>query len=181
MDHPKTHAAFTLTELLIVMIVATILYGLAMTHFFPKKNGVEQPDHFDPTAFLPELFKENPAYRESAMDLYGGNEAVWLVVEGDLVRKIPLETTYEAYRLNPDETLQPVLLDRVDINGTEFRPLFHLRCRKDGYLDPAILRHDDAWIYVHPYLKPRKFSDAEEMVRTIRQSDYLPDRAGYAQ
>jgi prepilin-type N-terminal cleavage/methylation domain-containing protein len=180
---PATHCVkqgFTLVELLVVLLLMGMIYAIAFNSFMPTsaKESAKRPTLLS----VANVFRDSPLYRHSEMILYGlRNGDCLLVSDEKIVRRFHLSESGTGYRLNPDETLQEIDYPHVKVEREEFIPLFTLRCRADGYLDPQILLSGDTWIYLHPYLPPKKFENPSAMVAFIRQSDYLPDKAGYAQ
>ncbi|BDY13452.1 prepilin-type N-terminal cleavage/methylation domain-containing protein [Hydrogenimonas cancrithermarum] len=173
--------AFTLIELLIVLLLMGIVYGIAFNTVMPKSPAEAAREELS-LRTIDTLFKTSPNYKKRAMTLYcSESKKCRLTAEGELLSVFSLRETGIAYRLNPDETLQSIDYPHIKIGTDEFRPSFAVRCRKDGFFDPQIIRVGERWLYIHPYEKPRFFDDPVALVSAIRQSDYLPDRAGYAQ
>jgi len=176
----RASRAFTLVELLVVLLLMGMIYALAFNHFLPKSQTREEER--PKLSTVERLFKKSPLYRRREMILYGlENGECYLVSEGRILQTVHLPRTGTGYRLNPDETLQSIDYPHVRVQRKEFIPLFTIRCRRDGYFDPQIIQTDEKWLYIHPFERARLFDNPSDMVAYIRQSDYLPDRAGYAQ
>ncbi|WP_201353987.1 prepilin-type N-terminal cleavage/methylation domain-containing protein [Hydrogenimonas urashimensis] len=172
--------AFTLIELLIVLLLMGIVYAIAFNNVIPKTSKKATASLSLRT--IDGYFKSLSAYRTMDLVLYGTeNGTCYLTGNGKILETLNLPRVGEGYRLNPDETLQSIDYPHLKIGTTEFAPVFSIRCRKDGMLDPQIIRVNEKWLYIHPFEPPKLFDNAVEMVSYIRQSDYLPDRAGYAQ
>ncbi|WP_456323378.1 prepilin-type N-terminal cleavage/methylation domain-containing protein [Hydrogenimonas sp.] len=177
-----TNRAFTLIELLIVLLLMGIVYGIAFNTVMPKSPAHAKSRKELSLRTIDVVFKTSENYKKSAMTLYcSESKKCRLTAEGKLVSSFSLRKTGTAYRLNPDETLQSIDYPHIKIGTDEFRPSFAIHCRKDGFFDPQIIRADERWLYIHPFKKPRFFKDPVALVGEIRQNDYLPDRAGYAQ
>jgi prepilin-type N-terminal cleavage/methylation domain-containing protein len=173
--------AFTLIELLIVLLLMGILYGIAFNAVLPKSSKNQKQEELS-LRTIDRLFKDSPHYRKESLTLYcTESKECYLVSQGKILSTISLKQSGIAYRLNPDETLQSIDYPHIKIGTKEFRPTFTIHCRQDGYFNPQIIRVGERWLYIHPYKKPQFFNDPVEMIATIRQSDYLPDKAGYAQ
>jgi len=179
-QHSTLIPAFTLIELLIVLLLMGIVYAIAFNSVLPKSTK-EQAGTLS-LRTIDTLFRESPRYRKSDLVLYGlENGTCYLTGEGKILRTLHLPASGEGYRLNPDETLQSIDYPHYKFGTTEFKPAFSIRCRKDGLLDPQILFYKEKWLYIHPFRAPALFDNPVDMVAAIRQSDYLPDKAGYAQ
>ena len=174
-------AAFTLIELLIVLLLMGIVYGIAFNTFMPKSAAGRVKENLT-LEHIDTLFKNDPSYKKSELILYGTESGdCRLATATKEIARIKLRHTGIAYRLNPDETLQRIDYPHVRLGTDEFAPTFLIRCRKEGLFEPLIIRVGERWLYIHPLLPPRFFDDAVALTAAMRQSDYLPDRAGYAQ
>ncbi|WP_457595729.1 prepilin-type N-terminal cleavage/methylation domain-containing protein [Hydrogenimonas sp.] len=172
--------AFTLVELLVVLLLMGIVYGLVFDAAIPR--GEEKAAGRPTLRTVESLARNSPSYRQTDIFLYGTkNGEVLVVADGKIQRRATIPQHAMGYRLNPDETLQSIDYGRVRIGTVEFRPLFTLRCRKDGLFDPQILLDGETWYYVHPGKGVEAFGNPVALIAHMRQSDYLPDRAGYAQ
>ncbi|WP_456449624.1 prepilin-type N-terminal cleavage/methylation domain-containing protein [Hydrogenimonas sp.] len=176
----KRSGAFTLIELLVVLLLMGIVYAIAFNTVL-SKTGTGKSETSSILS-LDTIFERSPLYRKADLVLYGTkNGRCYLTGRGEILETFTLPEGIEGYRLNPDETLQSIDYPHIKIGTTEFTPSFSVRCRRDGLRDPQILFFDEKWIYVHPFRAPESFTDPVEMVARMRQSDYLPDKAGYAQ
>ncbi len=172
--------AFTLIELLIVLLLMGIVYAIAFNTVLPKSTkGV--PESLS-LKTIDTLFKNSPHYRAKDLILYGlANGKCYLTGDGKIVATVDLPESGEGYRLNPDETLQSIDYPHIKLGTREFKPVFSIHCRRDGLFEPQIIFFDEKWLYIHPFNPPKLFDNPVDMVAYIRQSDYLPDKAGYAQ
>lgn len=177
----RTKRAFTLVELLIVLLLMGIVYALAFSYLMPK-NGAEKSANLT-FADLPSIIKSSAKYRKSKLTLYckDSKECILSANGQSAAETIELNRAGRGYLVNTDETIEPLEYAHVKIGNDEFRPTFIVRCFKDGLFEPSVIRSGDEWFYIHPFGKVYKFSDPVTMVSFMRQSDYLPDRAGYAQ
>ena len=176
-----TNKAFTLVELLIVLLLMGIVYGIAFDTILKKTPKIEGEASLS-LATIDQVFKDSPAYGKQRIDLYCSDKMrCYLTVDGNVTTTFELLEPVVAYRLNPDETLQTVDYPHMRIGKEEFAPAYILSCRKNGLFVPAILRSIDTWYYFHPIHGMRTLDDAVTMISAMRQSDYLPDKAGYAQ
>jgi prepilin-type N-terminal cleavage/methylation domain-containing protein len=179
--HSKALRAFTLIELLIVLLLMGIVYGIAFNSVMPKSPAEAARKELS-LKTIDTIFKTLPQYKKQDLTLYcTESKTCRLTAKGKILSTFSLRETGIAYRLNPDETLQSIDYPHIKTGTDEFRPSFAIRCRKDGFFDPQIIRVGERWLYIHPYKKPRFFDDPVALVDAMRQSDYLPDRAGYAQ
>ncbi len=179
---PASHSfAFTLVELLIVLLLMGIVYGIAFDTFLPKSPEENMKEGLT-LKTVDTLFRQSPLYGTSEMTLYCTESGdCYLTSGGKVTERVSVQNPGIAYRLNPDETLQRIDYPHIRLGRDEFRPMFLVRCREDGLFEPQIIRVGERWLYIHPYLPPRFFDDVTTLVGSMRQSDYLPDRAGYAQ
>ncbi|GEM_PF-1367165 len=173
--------AFTLVELLIVLLLMGIIYALAFNYIMPKSDKESATDLS--LENITSLFRSSPLYMKRELSLYCMENGECLLssegeIEGD---DIKLRSSGIAYIVTPDETLRSIDYPHMKIENREFKPRFSLRCKANGLFDPLIVRVDERWFYIHPLGKVYDFSDPVTMISFMRQSDYLPDRAGYAQ
>ncbi|WP_456451267.1 prepilin-type N-terminal cleavage/methylation domain-containing protein [Hydrogenimonas sp.] len=171
--------AFTLVELLVVLLLMGMIYAIAFNNFLPGVG--EKSERGLSLATVDTLFKNSPLYRHEALTLYGtAGKRAYLVAGGKVVQTVSLPESGVGYRLNPDETLQNIDYPHIKLGTDEFVPSFVIRCRATGLFDPQILMVGEKWLYIHPTDAPRLFDNPADMVAHMRRSDYLPDKAGYA-
>ncbi len=177
----RAKEAFTLIELLIVLLLMGIVYALAFSYMMPKSE--KEADSELTLETIGKFFRSQELYGKAAMTLYCKESGVCTLVGGgkEPVTGITLRGIGRAYIVNPDETFQSIDYPHIKIGADEFRPLLTVHCREDGLFDPQVARRGDIWYYLHPFGKVYRFSDPVSMVSFMRKSDYLPDRAGYAQ
>ncbi len=177
----RAKEGFTLIELLIVLLLMGIVYALAFSYMMPKSE--KEADSELTLETIGKFFRSQELYGKAAMTLYCKESGVCTLVGGgkEPVTGITLRGIGRAYIVNPDETFQSIDYPHIKIGADEFRPLLTVHCREDGLFDPQVARRGDTWYYLHPFGKVYRFSDPVSMVSFMRKSDYLPDRAGYAQ
>jgi len=170
---------FTLVELLIVILIMGLVYALSFNAIPTMKNGnteAEDTIFENPLAY----FRTLPGYLHKSYEIDGLDDGTaYLITEGRIIRKLELPPM-QMYTLNPDETLSPTPFTHRKVGTEEFRPLFVLRCTSNGLMEPAIMQYKEKWYYFHPFLPVQSFDDPEAMIASIRQTAYLPDKAGYA-
>lgn len=173
--------AFTLIELLIVLLLMGIIYGIAFNTVLGK-SPKERAEEGISLATIDRIFRESPAYGKKRLDLYCSEKMVcYFTVDGDVTTSFQLFQPAVAYKLNPDETLQSIDYPHMRIGKEEFAPAYIFSCRENGLFVPAIVRSVDVWYYLHPILGMKRFDESISMISFMRRSDYLPDVAGYAQ
>ena len=185
---PTTHypldirPAFTLVELLIVLFLMGLIYALAFNTILSKKAEGESSEPTVSLATIDRFFRSQPDYGKKRLDLYCTDKMVcYLTVDDNITAEITLAAPALGYRLNPDETLQILDYPRIRLGKLDFRPAYILSCRADGLFEPTVLRSVDTWYYLHPLKGMESFDDPAKMIASIHQSDYLPNKAGYAQ
>ncbi len=177
----RTKAAFTLVELLVVLLLMGIIYALAFNYMMPK-NGKETASDLT-LRTITSFFRSDALYGKKDLVLYCMDDGDCLLASGGRAQQTDIKLRHSgiAYIITPDETLQTVEYPHIKIGTEEFKPRFSIHCRADGLFDPQIVREGDTWFYIHPFGEVYPFSDPVSMVSFVRRSDYLPDQAGYAQ
>ncbi len=176
----RAKEGFTLIELLIVLLLMGIVYALAFSYMMPKSEKEAASELTLET--IGTFFRSQELYGKAAMTLYCKESGVCTLTGGkEPVSGITLRGIGRAYIVNPDETFQSIDYPHIKIGADEFRPILTIHCRADGLFDPQVARRGDKWYYLHPFGKVYRFTDPVSMVSFMRKSDYLPDRAGYAQ
>ncbi len=163
-----------------MLLLMGIIYALAFSYMMPKSDWEKGKDLT--LQNIASLFTSAPGYGEKELSLYCKENGECLLASNlKVVREVLLKDTGRGYIVNPDETFQSIEYQHIKIGSEEFRPSFVVKCRANGLFDPQVIRSGDKWYYLHPFGKLHTFSDPVTMVSFMRQSDFLPDRAGYAQ
>ncbi|NPA29667.1 MAG: prepilin-type N-terminal cleavage/methylation domain-containing protein [Epsilonproteobacteria bacterium] len=182
MQSPLTflRRGFTLLELLLVVLIMGIAYGLllntSLSHTFkPQKKTDFEMDN--PLTY----FKKLPGYGHARFELYVQEKGDPILLrDGEAVTFTGHLPKARPYTLMPDESLDPADPQPVRIEGKEYRPLYRLVCNREGLMEPLILETEEGWLYIHPFRPTARFVNSADLIAHIHAESYLPDKAGYA-
>ena len=174
--------AFTLIELLIVVLLMTIIYGI---YFFSAKKHVDTKEFslFHVKAFMNEKAKK---YGDK-LTLICDNDAQMCYLLNDkkkIVEDIALKQKIVTYALKKDEILEPVEYKNIELGDKlYFRPsLIFKKLSKTEFQTLIYYNSDNKWVYISPYFNDTKaFINKEELVSYIKKRSYLPMYAGVAE
>ena len=181
---PSFKAAFTLLELLLVLLLIGLIYGLMLTGTFFKNTAEPNGPTLLKLKNLPDYFRKLDRYKQEPCTLYMTARRGALLVCGDEIEEnlsLAVPTDLKAYTLLPDETLLPIEQTHLKLSVGDVAILWRIDLNVKGRLSPAYFQTGDRWLYLHPTRGLFRFPNAEEMIRFVRATPYLPDRGGYAQ
>ena len=174
-----TNKAFTLIELLIVLVLMGIVYAVVFQSMARKSPS--ETEGAVTVATLDRFLRHLPDYGRKPIDLVCSETMrCYVVVDGNVTDAVAIPSPALSYRLNPDETLQVSDWPHVQLRKEAFVPACVVGCDGRGQFRPAILRSVDRWYLLHPIEGMKVFASEEALIAFVHQSDYLPDRAGYA-
>ncbi len=176
----RARAAFTLIELLIVLLLMGIVYALAFSYMMPKEE--KEVSSRLTLERIGSFFRSLNLYGKTDLTLYCKKSGQCTLTSHSKAVNTDIKFHQDGivYKVNPDETLQSIEYPHIKIGADEFRPQLIIRCKADTLFEPLVIRSGDKWLYLHPFGKVYTFSDPVTMVSFMRQSEYLPDQAGYA-
>jgi len=174
--------AFTLIELLIVVLLISIAYGI---YFFSAKKQ--------------DTTKEFSLYHiKSFMNLkakkYG--DKLTLICDNDtqtcyllndkkkILEEVKLKQKIETFLLKKDEILEPTEYKHIALSDKiYFRPsLIFKKLNKTVFETLIYYNAGNQWVYVSPYFNDtKKFINKEELISYIKKRSYLPMYAGIAE
>ena len=177
----RKKGAFTLIELLIVLLLMGLVYALAFNYMMPKSEKSASSELT--LERVGSFFRSRDLYGKADLALYCKEGGTCILTGGGRIVSdgIKVRGGGRVYIVNPDETFQSIEYPHVKIGTDEFRPQFIIRCSADALFEPLVIRRGEKWFYLHPFGKVYTFDDPVTMVSFMRRSDYLPDQAGYAQ
>ena len=174
--------AFTLVELLIVVLLISIVYGL---YFYTVKNADDAVPFklFDVKSFMDMKAKKHG----DKLTLICSNDkknCYLLDADAKLVDEFELDEKIETYILRGDETLEPTHYKNMEVSDTlYFEPNLIFKRFKSGLFQTLIYyTRDQKWVYVSPYFDDTKeFINKEEIISYIKKKEYLPMFGGLAE
>ncbi len=174
--------AFTLIELLIVVLLIGIVYGI---YFYTIAKNANVKDF--------SLFKVKE-YMNSQAKTYGEvltiicdneKEICYLLNEKrEIVDEFEFKEQVRTYTIKENELLEPVRYKNIELTSTlYFQPdLIFKRLSKRQFETLIYYTDNSTWVYVSPYFDDTKeFINKEEIISYIKKREYLPMYSGLAE
>ncbi len=174
--------AFTLIELMIVVLLISLVYGL---YFYTiKKEKVE--DKFS-------LFKIK-TYLNTKAKKYGdkltlicsedSKDCYLLDSKQKIVEEFEIDERVKVFVLKDDEKLEPNRYRSIELTKKLYlEPMLIFKKLTKELFETLIYYKDDGkWVYVSPYFDDTKeFLNKEEIISYIKKREYLPMYSGLAE
>ncbi|MEA1956664.1 MAG: type II secretion system protein [Campylobacterota bacterium] len=166
---------FTLIELIIVVLLISIVYGL---YFFTasKKQDEKKFSLRDAKNFL--ASEQTLICNEQDKLCYILNN------KQEIINKVEFNEKIQVFLLKDDEQLDLVRYKNIELkNNIYFTPSLIFKKLTDDISQTLIYQTDKGiWIYISPYFDNiKEFSNKEEIVSFIKKRDYLPMIAGVSE
>ena len=171
--------AFSLIELLIVILLIGITYGI---YFYTYSPNVSQPELKirNLKEFLNFYSKEHGDILSLICD--SSDKICYLLnKDEEVIDNFVFEEDVVVYTLKEKEYLEPIYYNDIELDGNRFEPsLIFKRIGKELFTNLIILKENDDWIYISPYFddEMNTFINQEEIITYIKKRDYLPVYAG---
>jgi len=174
--------AFTLIELLIVVFLISIIYGI---YFFTAKKREDTKEF---SLFHVKEFMNIKAKKYGdKLTLICNNETQTCYLlnnKKELVEEFELDKKVKTFLLKKDEILEPIEYKNIALSDKiYFRPsLIFKKLSKTEFETLIYYNSDSKWVYVSPYFNDTKeFINKENIISYIKKRSYLPMYAGIAE
>ena len=174
--------AFTLIELLIVVLLIGIVYGL---YFFTisKKNDVKKFKLFEVKEYMNTQAKE---YGDKLTLICDNDDKICYILneKKEIVKEIEFLEEVSVYLLKQDEQLEPARYKSIELTDKiYFRPNLIFKKLNEREFETLIYyTKNQKWVYVSPYFNDTKeFENQEDIISYIKKREYLPMYAGLAE
>ena len=174
--------AFTLVELLIVVVIIGVVYGLYFTTM-PKSKKHREFKLVEVKSYLYDLSKELRIDKLTLICSENSDECFILDDKHNVLSSVKNPTKVKVYHLKEDEQLDIVRYNNVELkNGEYFTPsLIYKKLSKTKFETLIYYNDNDEWVYISPYFDDaKKFINKEEIVAYIKKKAYLPMYGGDA-
>ncbi len=167
--------AFSLMELIVVILLLGIIFSLILTNFNTKKNTAKIPDLADLQHRLQKLnLQEN-----SVFYIYG-NQCDKNLIKNDLETydnpiKISFDKESQTYELDNDAKISVVDFGDETIEKKEQHICFKLNLAKGKFTNKYILKSNHKIFLFQPFFQQIKTYDTLEQAKeAYRQNDLIP-------
>ncbi|MBL0707964.1 MAG: prepilin-type N-terminal cleavage/methylation domain-containing protein [Sulfurimonas sp.] len=174
--------AFTLIELLIVVLLISIVYGI----YFYTMSKNAKVDKFSLFEVKKYLNSKALVYGDKLSLVCSNDEQTCYILNDkkELVEELAFKEKVKTFFLQKDETLEPILYKNIEIGSSIYiKPdLIFKRLSKREFEVLVYYTSDDKWVYVSPYFDDTKeFINQEDIVSYIKKREYLPMYSGLAE
>jgi len=177
----STKRAFTLIELMIVVLLMSIVYGI---YFFTinRANDEKNFSFFNVKTYLNAKAK---VYGESLTLIYNKDAKLCYLIDKNqkIVEEFEFKKNIKAFVLKENEELETLRYKYIELeNGAYFEPTFIFKKLNKVQFETFIYYNEAGkWVYISPYFDDTKeFINKEELVSYIKKKDYLPMYGGLA-
>ena len=174
--------AFTLVELLIVVLLISIVYGI---YFFTETNRNDTKKF---SLFHAKEFMNLKAKRYgNKLTLICDNDSMSCYLlnnKKEILEKFKLDQKVKTFLLKKDEILEPTEYKNIELSDTiYFQPsIIFKKLTKTKFETLIYYNSDNKWVYISPYFNDTKeFINKEEIISYIKKKTYLPMYAGLAE
>jgi len=174
--------AFTLIEMLIVLLLVSIIYGI---YFYTMSSSAKEKKFslLKVKEFITNEAKEHGDKLTLICD--GGHKICYLLnAKQEIVKDFKLKENVKTFLLKQDEVLEPIEYKNIELSDAiYFRPILIFKKLTHEQFETLIYYTDDEkWVYISPYFDDAKeFLNKEDIVSYIKKRDYLPMYAGLAE
>jgi len=167
--------AFTLIELIVVVLLISIVYGI---YFFVA------PSHKDVKVFSLDTMKEYLQEKQTIVCNEDKELCYILDANYNVVDKVEFKNKIKVYFLTPDERLELFRYTDIEIDKDYFTPSLIFKKLTDD-LTQNLIYFDNVknkWVYISPYIgNMQEFDNKEEIISFIKKRSYLPMESGLAE
>ncbi len=170
---------FSLIELLIVIVLIGIVYGIYFFTVVESKKSVP----FAISNMKLYLYNASKTHGEKLALIYNYDEKeVYLLNDNNkLLETIPFNQIITQYILKQNEVLELSYHKSVEVGDNYFTPTFiYKKVSKDVYSDLILNDDKNNWYYFNTYFGDdyNTFVNETDMINFIKKKDYLPMYAG---
>lgn len=173
--------AFTLIELMIVVLLISIVYGI---YFFTVSKSARQ-DKFSLIHVKKYLSLQSKDYGDKLTLICNRDGKICYLLNSkkEIVDEFEFNSSHKVFTLKKDEELEPVLYKSIELSkDIYFEPSLIFRKLNNVQFESLIYYTSaDKWVYINPYFEDSKeFINKEELISYIKKKEYLPMYSGLA-
>ena len=171
--------AFTLIELLIVVLLIGIVYGI---YFFTSSKNVKE-EKFSLFKVKEFLNAKSKVYGETLTIICDNDTETCFLLDKDktIVEEFDFFDNVKTFKLMENELLDPVRYKNIELSGSlYFEPdLIFKKLNKRQFETLIYYTSGNTWVYISPYfLDTKEFINKEDIIAYIKKREYLPMQAG---
>ncbi len=174
--------AFTLIELMIVVLLISLVYGL---YFYTIKKAKKE-----------EVFTllNVKSYLNTKAKIYGdeltlicsedSGDCYLLDAKKEIKEEFKIDKKVKIFILLNDEDLEPARFKHIELSDDlYFEPMLIFKKLTKELFETLIYNTDEGkWVYVSPLFDDtQEFLNKEELISYIKKKEYLPGKAGLAE
>lgn len=173
--------SFTLIEMLIVVLLVSIAYGL---YFFTISHK-EKENRFSFFKVKEFLNNEAKKYGDRLTIICDGDHKICYLLDAKqkIIKNFKFHENIKPFLLKQEEVLEPITYKNITLNDDlYFTPtLIFKKLAHEQFQTLLYYTQDAKWVYISPYFNDTKeFINKEELISYIKKRDYLPMYAGIA-
>ena len=173
--------AFTLIEILIVLLLVSIVYGI---YFFTISQSADQKK-FSLIKVKAFLNNEAKKYGDTLSIICDGDQNICYLLDSKqtIIKDFSFKENIKTFLLKQDEVLEPMQYNYITLNkDLYFRPTLIFKKLTQDQFETLIYYTDDGkWVYISPYFNDTKeFINKVDIISYIKKRAYLPMYAGIA-
>ncbi|WP_373035042.1 prepilin-type N-terminal cleavage/methylation domain-containing protein [Sulfurimonas sp.] len=174
--------AFTLIEMLIVLLLVSIVYGI---YFFTISSSAKEKK-FSLIKVKEFLINEAKEHGDKLSIICNGENKICYLLNSkqEIIKDFKFKENVKTFLLKQDEVLESVEYNNIELNeDIYFRPTLIFKKLTHEQFETLIYYTDDGkWVYISPYFDDAKeFINKEDIISYIKKRDYLPMYAGLAE
>lgn len=172
--------AFSLVELLLVILIVSLSYGVIYNLALKEKKPVPLTDSEKLIYFI----QTHPLYKKESLWLFCNedNECyVGKLFGNKLLEEVEftIDTPYLSYILDKYSKLNPYDFFNVRVNNFSFKPYIIVRVDAQGVIENHFLHYDDEWLY-YSFFEKKYIShiNSSDVIAYAKKNEYFPYLAG---
>lgn len=172
--------AFTIIELLIVLVLIGIVYSIYFYSMVKSKNPLTfNLDNMK--QYIKNASKEYDSPHLMLMYNFDEREIYLVNKDKKILEKIDFDKEFTVYELKQDERLEVKEYKNIEIEDIYFEPkMIYKNIDKDIYTNLIINLEDNTWRYYNSFFGKDfvSFDEESKLINYIKKTDYLPMSAG---
>lgn len=172
--------AFSLVELLLVILIVSLSYGIIYSIALKADKKAPQDDKNKLIYFI----ETHPLYKKEKLWLFCNEQNRCYVGQllGNRLQEVEIfqiETPYLSYTINQYSELIPFVFPNIRVNNFSFKPYIILETSKHGLIKSSFLEHNDKWYYYNNFEKKwQEEINQNDILVYAKKSNYFPYMAG---
>ncbi len=173
--------AFTLIELMIVVLLISVVYGI---YFFTISKSAKQEKFtlIKIKRYL-DIKAKDYGHKLTLICNRDGKICYLLNSKREILEDFEFNSNFKVFTLKKDEELEPVTYKSIELtNEIYFEPsLIFKKLNQVQYESLIYYTSEDKWVYINPYFESyNEFINKEELLSYIKKKQYLPMYSGLA-